>query len=351
MKLYYKNLRNLIPALGALFLLASCSSYQYTGYENDGIYSSSSTGEAYTADDYEESYEDALYYQNLFGEKAAEFEAVPQEGAIFTDVESYSSGQYDENMFGAEGLEYEPGRAAWGSDPDVIAVNVYNNYSPFYSPYGFGYGYPYYAGFYDPFYGPGYYPYRYYNPYYGYGYPYAYNSWRWNIGLGFGWGHYYGHRYSPYYPYGYKYYPNYRRSNVAYSNSRRDGYSDNYRARQYSENNRTSRIQSYSNSRNVRAAGTVLRDTDGRTYRTRSTRVRSTTSQPRTREVYRTSTRRSEVPAVRRSAPQRNTAPQTRTSRSSRSNNSGTYRSSSSNTRSSGTSSGSSRSSRGGRGN
>ncbi|MCC8360779.1 hypothetical protein [Salinimicrobium sediminilitoris] len=347
MKRYYKllNVRSLLPALGSLFLLASCSSYQYAGYENDGIYSSSQSGEAYTANDYEESYEDALYYKNLFGEKAEQFGAVSQDGAIFTDVESYSSGQYDENMFGAEGMEYEPGRAAWGTDPDEIAVNIYNNY-PAYGSFYYPYGYPYYTGFYDPFWGPRYYPYGFYDPFY-FGSPYTYNSWRWNIGWGFGWGGYYGygHRYSPYHPYGgySNYYPYYNRSNVAYNTGRRDSYSNSYRDRQANSESRISRIQGYSNTRNVRAAGT--RVNDNRTYQTRSTRVRS--SSTRTNDTYRSSSQRRSSPAV-RSNSSSNPRPEARSSRSSRSNNS-SYRSSSSNTRSSssGTGSSSSRSSRG----
>ena len=352
MKSNYKllNVRSLLFAVSSLFLLASCSSYQYAGYDNDGIYSSSSQGEAYTANDYEESYEDALYYKNLFGQKASEFEAVPESGAIFTDVESYSSGQYEENMFGAEGLEYEPGRAAWGTDPDEIAVNIYNH-NPFYSPFyhGFGFGYPYYGGFYDPFWGPRYHRFGFYDPFW-YGHPYAFNSWRWNIGWGFGWGGYYGYgnRYSPYFPYGgyYNNYPFYNRRDVAYNAGRRDSYSNVYRNRQVNAESRVSRIQGYSNTRNVRAAGT--RVNDSRTYQTRSTRVRS--SSTRSNDAYRSATQRRSVPAV-RGRSYENSRPAVRSSRSSRSNNS-SYRSSTQ-TRSSsgGTRSSSSRSSRGRGGN
>lgn len=343
MNRYYKliNLRSLVSVMGSMFLLASCSSYQYAGYENDGIYSSSKTGEAYTANDYEESYEDALYYKKLFGEKAEQFGAIPEEGAIFTDIESYTSGQYDAEMFGEEGLAYEPGRAAWGSDPDEISINIYNDYNPFY----YGYGYPYYAGFYDPYWGP-YYRYGYYNPYrygYGYGYPFAYHSWGLNIGWSFGWGGYYGHRYSPYY-YGHNYYPSYNRYDVAYSRGRRDTYSAGNRYRQSNNESRISRIQSYSNSRNVRAAGTSR--IDARTYQTRTTRVNSSSiPNRRSSDSYRSSTQRREVVSP-QTAPVRSSSPQVRTTRSSGNNNS-TYRSSSSgsSTRSSGTTS--SRSSRG----
>ena len=341
MKPYYKllNIRGLLPALGSLFLLASCSSYQYAGYDNDGIYSSSRTGEAYTANDYEESYEDALYYKNLFGEKAEQFAAVPEEGAIFTDIEAYSSGQYDSEMFGEEGLAYEPGRAAWGTDPDEISINIYNNYSPFY----YAYGYPYYAGYFDPYWGP-YYRYGYYNPYsyrfgYGYGYPYYHRGW--SFGFHYGWGNYYAHRYSPYY-YGNSYYNNYNRRDVAYNPGRRDSYSSEVRYRR-NDDSRVSRIQNYSNSRNIRAAGTNR--TDARTYQSRSTRVRATEPQRRSSDSYRTTTQRREVQTT-RPAPTRS-APQMRTTRSTGNNNS-TYRSSSSSgSRSSGTTTRSSR----GRGN
>ena len=127
MKRYYKllNLRAIISGFSALLLLASCSSYQYAGYDSDGIYSSSGD-EAYTAndyrDDYEESYDNTLYYKQLFSEKADEFGNVPAEGAIFTDIEDYSStGNYQDELYQEDGMEYQTGRAAWGSDPDEIS--------------------------------------------------------------------------------------------------------------------------------------------------------------------------------------------------------------------------------------
>lgn len=353
MKPYYKllNLRALLSGFGALMLLASCGSYQYAGYESDGIYSSSEEGEAYTANDYDESYENALYYKQLFAEKSEQFANVPEEGAIFTDIENYSSaGQYDEDMFGEEGLEYEPGRAAWGTDPDEISINIYND--PFYSPYGYS---PYYAGFYDPYWAP-------YNPYYGYyGYrPYRYgygfySPYRWNLGFSFGWGNWgygrgygfydpwFGPNYYPYY-YGGRFYPNYRYRDVAYSTTRRDSYTDYDRYNRNNVQSRTSRIQGYTNPRDVRAARSNYGE---RTYETRSTRVRSG-SPARRSSSYERSRSNNRVEAVRSSSQRRsNSGNYSRSSNSSRS--SGTIRSSSSSSsRSSGSSgSSSSRSSRG----
>lgn len=341
MKRYYKllNLRAILSGFSALLLLASCSSYQYAGYDNDGIYSSSGEGEAYTANDYEESYENALYYKRLFAEKSQQFDNVPEEGAIFTDIEGYSStGEYDDAAFMEEGLDYQVGRAAWGSDPDRISINIYNDYNPFYNPYI----HPFYAGFYDPFWGP-YYDYYAYRPF-GYGYPYGYsyyNSWRWNFG--WGWGYGYGYRpYHPYYYYGHRYhYPSYNYRDVAYSSSRRNSYSDYNSIRSNRTDARSSRVQSYSNPNAVRAVRT---NSDPRTYQTRSTRVRSSSSDVRRNSEYNPSR---EVRQVRSTGTRRSNTSAVRTSRSSSSNNVYRSSSSSSSSRSTGTSTRSSR----GRGN
>ena len=158
------DLRALLYGFGALLLLASCSSYQYAGYEDDGIYSSSGDVEAYTANDYEESYEDALYYERLFSSQAEQFGNIGEEGIIFTDIDTYSSGTYDPSVMDQGGIAYQSGDPTWGSDPDEIAVNIYNHqiFNPYYSPF-FG---PFY-GYYDPFwsYGP-YWRYPYYYDYY-----------------------------------------------------------------------------------------------------------------------------------------------------------------------------------------
>lgn len=325
MKRYYKlfNLRAIFFSFSALLLLASCSSYQYAGYDNDGIYSSDQD-EAYTANDYEESYDNALYYQQLFAEKADQFGNVPEEGAIFTDIEAYSSGAYDEDYM-QEDLDYTVGRAAWGSDPDEISINLYNDsfYYPYYRPY--------YAGFYDPFWGPNY--------YYGFGYyPYNYGyygSWRFSIGWGWNsWRYryspYYGYHHYPYYSghYYHPYYNSYR--NVAYNRGRRDSYANYNRSNRTNLDARTSRVRSYSNPRNVRAARSNY---DRRTYQTRSSRVRSTSTPSRRSNSTYNRGRSSNSRAVRTQSTRsrsNNTSTRTRTSRSSSGNNNAVRSSSSS---------------------
>ena len=350
----------------ALLLLASCSSYQYAGYDQDGIYSSENR-EAITANDNEESYEDANYYKRLFADQSAQIDNLPQEGAIFTNVDSYTStGAYGDEMYLQEGgLNYQGGNAPWGDQPDEIAINFYGSpfYSPFMGPYMGGfygrgfYGGGFYGGFHDPFWGPSWYGPGWNSWRFGYGY---HNPWRWNMGWGWnaGWGYNpYGIGYGHPYNYGNPYYGHSRRD-VAYNNSRRSTYSD-YDNNRSNVNGRVSRIQQYSNARNVRANRTssdlVRRyrsDDDGRTYSTRTSRVESPSSRSRASSTYRSSNSRAYERStnVRTTRNPRSTSTQVRSSNTS-SQSRGTVRSSSP-SRSSGTrSSGGSRGSRGGRGN
>lgn len=342
MRRYYRlfNIRALFFSFSALLLLASCSSYQYAGYENDGIYSSD-RDEAYTANDYEESYEDALYYKQLFAQKSEQFANVPEEGAIFTDIDSYNSGAYDGD-FTQEDLDYTVGRAAWGSHADQISINIYQDpfHRPFFSPF--------YAGFYDPFWGDPYF-------HHGFGFPFGYYN-NWNFGFGFGWNSWrYGHPYytpfwrhhSPFY--GNYFYPHYNQRSVAYNTTRRNSYRDYDGYNRTNINTRASRVQSYSNPRNVRAVRSnadYRTSTNDRTYRTRSTRVRSTSSPVRRNSTYSRSRSSSEVRSVRSNQTRSNNSTRVRSTRSSSGNNNA-VRSSSSSSRSSGTTSRSSR----GRGN
>ncbi|WP_424495050.1 hypothetical protein [Salinimicrobium sp. GXAS 041] len=359
-----------------LLLLASCGSYQYSGYGSDGIYSSSEKKEAVTADDYVESYEESLYYKQLFAESAERFGNVPTEGAIFTDIDGYTStGAYDNEMFVQEDLQYRGGSAPWGADPDEIAINIYGNnypYAPYFDPYNPYMGY---VGFYNynynPFfgrdfgrgYGFGYgYGYGYAtSPWYGYPWRYSYgyyNSWGWNY-WNSGW-----NRHPYYYDYGYPYStPYYFRRNVAYNEGRRNSYMDFRSEGRSNADARSSRIQSYSNSRGVRAdrSSLLLRSnrtaSQNRTYSTRASRVETADSRSRGRSnsAYRSSSntrsyeRSTEARTTRRSNTYNNNSSREVRRSTSNSRSSGTVRSSSS-SRSSGTSrssGGSSRSSRG----
>ena len=145
----------------SFLLLASCGSYEYSGYERDGIYGE--TNRTYQEQDqYATQDSNSGYYKNLFSEEAALYGEVLTEGAIFTDVEGYTStGDYDPSN--ATQSNYQGGNAPWGEDPDQYTINFYNSgfqgglYNPFWGGgiYAFD---PYWGpGFYGPgFYGPGY---------------------------------------------------------------------------------------------------------------------------------------------------------------------------------------------------
>jgi hypothetical protein len=203
----------------SLLLLASCSSYQYSGSGRDGVYGDNrrvySEQEQYATQDNESS-----YYKNLFSEEADLYNELLSEDAIFTDVESYTStgGDYTE-----EQPNYQGGNAPWGQDPDSYSVNIYNNgfYGGYYNPYWGGgyYGY-------NPYWGPGYYGPGYWGSYWSLGfggyYPYS--------GFGFGYGfaihpYFYGGGgwYNPYNHHSYRNY--YFRQNVAYNPGRRNAVS------------------------------------------------------------------------------------------------------------------------------
>ena len=317
----------------SLFLLASCGSYQYSGYE-DGIYGEADRG-------YERQNQNATqdnnsgYYKNLFAEEAALYGEVLSESTIFTDVDSYSTtGNYQP---GDDQTNYLGGQAPWGNDPDSYAINIYNNglYGGFYNPYWGGglYGF-------DPFWGPGYYGPAWYRPgFYGPGYYGPYWRSGWNIGIGFGSFYGYGMGYGGFYgsPFWYNPYNHYAhrythfRQNVAYNTGRRDAASSYMNSRNNSavrnataldSRNRTS---SYSRSiRNLRSSndnyGLTRRSVD-RTYdprRNSDYNTNRTINSRRTNNTY----SRSQVP-TRNSG----TVRSTNTNRSS-----GTVRSSSGNT-------------------
>ncbi|MFZ0489199.1 MAG: hypothetical protein WAM00_03070, partial [Salegentibacter sp.] len=144
----YNTQRNplLLLAPVLLLLLASCGSYQYSGYTNDGIYGDSEQPEPeyeqsqYANQNNREAEEDqdrssSSYYKNLFAEESAMYEDMAN--SIFTDVESYSSNdRQEEQDYSENPLAYSEGYAPWGQDPDSYTINIYNN------GFGYGYGYP-----------------------------------------------------------------------------------------------------------------------------------------------------------------------------------------------------------------
>lgn len=299
MKLLYIFPKHLLFFMApvSLLLLASCGSYEYSGYENDGIYGSSrSVTEGQNQIVTQES--NGGYYKNLFAEEAALYGDVLDENSIFTDVESYSStGSYE---VGDNQYAYSGGNAPWGEDPDSYSINIYYNgymgyYGSFYNPYWGGglYGY-------DPYWGPGF-----YGPgFYGRGY---WGS-SWSIGFGgfhpfFGYGYaahpfFYGGGgyYNPYNFYGNRY--NHFRQDVAYNTGRRNAVSS-YRSRtgEVLSRNSTysdSRGRTSSYSRSIRN----IRNSDDNSYRNNGRTVTRQYNNTNRNTNYRSSTNRSQSPTI-----------------------------------------------------
>lgn len=359
---FLQNKLGLLLAPAFLLALASCGSYQYSGYEADGIYGESRPGiweqEQQPQNNEVRPNNNSTYYKNLFAQQSEMYGEI-LEGDIFTDVDSYSSANGEGNYQEEGDIAYITGNAPWGQDPDSYTINIYNNnYGP-YGPWrrgyylGYAWGDPFYSyGYYDPFF-PGYWggPVAYG---YGWGRPY------WGISFGFGFGYPYGYGYggyyNPYYSYPYYYhhggYNYYNHNNIAYNEGRRN--SRVYYSEGQNRRTTSSRNSSYSRSiRDIRNSNT----SNYGTSRSRSsvnndnrqiyTRTNRRTESARSYEYNRNSGnsnptyRRSNSRSYESSSPRRSTPARTTTTRSSSpSRSSGTTRSSS----------GSSRSSRGGRG-
>jgi len=162
------------------FALLSCSSTQNV-YDDDGIYNSgtSQTTQSQTEKQVAQS-EETNKYKDFFQNGAKKLEDIPEEGAIFTDIEEYTSESDEEYADDYVDEEvYEEGNAAWGEERSNAVVYVYNN-SPYYGFNRFGYGgfnrFGY-GGFGYGFnsFGFGFNRFGYGWPYYG-GFGYAYNS-------------------------------------------------------------------------------------------------------------------------------------------------------------------------------
>ncbi len=247
--LYLKSKLTFYVALSLTFILASCGSYQYVGYDSDGIYGSDEIV-------YENSYRETPnsnnnYYKNYFDEKSRQFENLSEDGDIFTDIDSYQ-GDYEE----VEDSTYVGGYSGWGQDNTDVTINVYSNYGYsnwWYRPYAWNWYRPYYGWnsyWYDPYW---------YSPFYGYGYGYA----GFYGGFGF-YSPYYGSywNYSPYW-YGHhrnRYYYNgyYGSRNIAYNAGRRGSTSNYTTNRTSSLYNRTSSVNNRASSLNRRSSSNIF---------------------------------------------------------------------------------------------
>lgn len=237
-------------AVFSLFIvLASCGSSQYTGLDNDGIYSSESAVE-YQEEVAQTEPESSsnTFYKNYFKEKSLEYQLPEdEEDEIFTDVEDYESDYaVAQDTLDTEYNSY----AGWGQENTSVSITVNT---------GFNYGYPFW-GHYNPwYYGYSYYPYS----YYGWGY---YNPWYYPTPYYGYYGGYYG---GGYYAYGGR--------GLAYSSSRRGNY--------YGNNYYGSRNSNLYNSRT-----STRRSSLGNTYN--SALSPRTTTRPRTSTNTNTSTPR-----------------------------------------------------------
>lgn len=221
------TLRSLFKAVSFSVLagitLLSCSSTQ-NFYDDDEIYNSgtSSTVQERAGEVLVQS-QNTSKYKDFFQNGARQLEDIPEEGAIFTDIEEYNSESevdYNEEYVGEE--TYQEGKSAWGEETGNSIVYVYNS-SPFYGYNSFGYG-----GFGYGRFGYGYNSFGW--PYYGgFGYSsfgYGYNN------FGYGYNNFgYGYIWNPFY-YGNSFY------NRPYFNGAYNGYEGTAIA--YNSSNRSS---------------------------------------------------------------------------------------------------------------
>lgn len=225
MELYsplHKTLKPLaIAVLGAIALI-SCSSSQ-TVYDEDGIYSNPASETEVVVTENSGVTSTGVAYKNYFDQKADALDQIPEDGAIFTDIESYTSteGDLEEEYIEdyAEGTGYRVGNASWGEEVSSITVNVYPSYAGGYWGGGYGFNRFGYGGFgggwgyYDPFYG------SFYNGFgFGYGYAAVWNPFCYGYNRPYYNRPYYNNYNNNYYNNGY----GGRNNNVAYSRGRRN---------------------------------------------------------------------------------------------------------------------------------
>ena len=292
-------------------LLTSCGTYNNGYGETDGIYSSESA-----TTETAESTNKSNYYKQYFESKEDDYDNLPEEDLIFTDIEAYSTTESldEEGYVVIEESEYNDGYGGWGNNSENITVNVYNTggyywHSPYWTYWGF---YPY---WYNPYWSIG----------YGWGHPYWYGY--------YGYGHFY-RPYPYYYGGGYYaggYYGGYHNGYASYNRGRRN---TDYNLGRSSSNTRRS---SYTRSElNRRSNNNSVRRSSNNTVRRNSNTVRRNSG---------TDTRRNNSVRPSNTRVQRNnssTTPRMNT-RSSSNRSSGTMRSSGSSSRSSGSRGGGSR--------
>ena len=108
-------------ALGLLAVLTSCGSFQYAGYDNDGVYNTGQNDNNVEQPVATTSTNESSYYKNYFAENSAELDAFTEESEIFTDIDSYE-GNYIERA--QDTLEQRPVYGGWGQANDNVTINL-----------------------------------------------------------------------------------------------------------------------------------------------------------------------------------------------------------------------------------
>jgi len=217
--------------------ISSCSTYQPSGYESDGVYYNPKTDKTYqqahpqidNSQDNSGEIKIGSAYFDAEGNGAEQFFYQDEtDNSQKNATQQQSTSKVTVNQYGLGGLNYfgnnnytlsynNDSSYNWGRN-DGVEINIWNNSPWMYGGWGWNnwYGNPYRFGFYDPWYGGGFgwgwnnwygNPYRFgfYDPWYGGGFGFGFSSgWGWNrpfYGGGFGWGmnNWYG---NPYYGYG-----------------------------------------------------------------------------------------------------------------------------------------------------
>ena len=306
-----QNKFSFFVALSLSLFLASCGSYQYVGYDSDGIYNNSTKAVVY-----EEAktipVENQNIYKDYFTQKTLQYSEIPNDStAIFTDIDSYE-GNYTTDVI--DGVQY--GQSGWGESDSNVTINIYDN--SWNQPWGW------YAGF--GWNSWGYNSWAWYNPW-------GFNNWGWNAGFGYGW-NYWGYNNfwcPPYYRNNY-----YTGNNYAYNYGRR-GQSQyrnvNYGRRNATRNSSASvRRRSSVQTRNTATSFRPRRTTTNTRTRTANTAVRTRSQSPRSANTSartRSSSSRNSNSSARPSRSRSSSSSSARSSRSSSSRSSGSSRSSS----------------------
>ena len=163
MNTFYTSLKSrLFFALGlfGLLVFTSCgSSYYGAEAAGDGIYANTTDSEPEVAE--ETQTDKSNYYKQYFQSKDKAYEEIPEDGAVFTDIEAYHTKESldEEGNIIIEEQYYDQGYGAWGTNGGNVSVNVYGG-AGFGVGLGWGWGWGWgWGGWYNPWWGYGcYYP-------------------------------------------------------------------------------------------------------------------------------------------------------------------------------------------------